>query len=78
MSDPEEVVIVETGIIGGKSIASEFTKDDVDNFLEKSWLPISTKTRIPKEDERPDDCPDGWIVFYEYPFKIGCKFPLAP
>lgn len=36
MSDPEEVVIVETGIIGGKSIASEFTKDDVDNFLEKS------------------------------------------
>lgn len=78
MENSDEVVIIKTGVIGGKSVASEFTEEDVDTFPEKSGLPISSKTRIPKEDERLDDCPDGWIVFYDYPFKIGCRFPLNP
>lgn len=57
-------------------MASEFFKDDVDAFLEKSGLPISTKIRVPKVDECPDNCLEGWIVLYKYPFKIGYKLPL--
>ena len=43
MESSEEVVIVDAGIIGGKSVASEFTEDDIDAFLEKSGLPISKR-----------------------------------
>lgn len=76
MESTDEVIIVEAGVIGGKSVASEFTEDDIDNFLDKSGLPISTKIRAPTRDERPDECPEGWVVLYEYPFKIGYEFPL--
>ncbi|XP_048503160.1 uncharacterized protein LOC125498888 [Beta vulgaris subsp. vulgaris] len=72
----DEVVVVEAGVIGGKNVASDFIEDDIDNFLEKSELSISTKVRAPTSEERPNDCPKGWVVLYEYPFKIGYKFPL--
>lgn len=47
----------------------------LDEFLEKTDLPLFTKARAPTLDELPNDCLEGWLVLYEYPSRLGTSFP---
>ena len=78
VEDSQRVIVVDVGVIGGVSIASQFSDGEIDDFLEKNGLPLFTKAKAPTPNERPDDCPKGWVVLYEYPFKIGYTFPSNP
>lgn len=55
----DEVIIVYSGVVGGKNVVSEFSEEDIETFLEKSGLPISTKIKIPQKDGSPDNYPEG-------------------
>lgn len=79
IEDTKRVIVVDTGVSGGLSVASEFLEEEIDEFLEKTGLTLFlTKARAPTLDERPGDYPEGWVVLYECPFMIGYKFPLNP
>ena len=47
-------------------------------FVELAGLPPSAEVKIPGSDEEAFDCPEGYVVMYEYPFTIGFKFPFTP
>ncbi|XP_056691026.1 uncharacterized protein [Spinacia oleracea] len=47
-------------------------------FVELAGLPPSAEVKIPDPDEEALDCPEGYVVMYEYPFTIGFKFPFTP
>ncbi|XP_056698614.1 uncharacterized protein [Spinacia oleracea] len=47
-------------------------------FIEHVGLPPSAEVKIPGSDEEAFDCPEGYVVMYEYPFTIGFKFPFTP
>ncbi|XP_056685890.1 uncharacterized protein [Spinacia oleracea] len=47
-------------------------------FIELAGLPPSAEVKIPGADEEALDCPEGYVVMYEYPFTIGFKFPFTP
>lgn len=58
---------------------------DDENVLSPSELnlpgygfPPGTEVYVPSGSERADDTAEGWICFYEYPFKIGHRFPFSP
>ena len=46
-------------------------------FRVLSQLPDYVSLLSPGEI-RPDACPQGFFVLYEYPFKIGFKWPFSP
>ncbi|XP_056698189.1 uncharacterized protein [Spinacia oleracea] len=54
------------------------TVGDPAMFIELAGLPPSAEVKIPGEDEEALDCPEGYVVMYEYPFTIGFKFPFTP
>ncbi|KAI3746657.1 hypothetical protein L6452_09096 [Arctium lappa] len=44
----------------------------------RASLAISTSAyKLEKSGNRPDICPEGCFVIYEYPFKIGFKWPYS-
>ncbi|KNA17564.1 hypothetical protein SOVF_078400 [Spinacia oleracea] len=47
-------------------------------FIELAGLPPSAEVKIPGSDEEAFDCPEGYVVMYEYPFTIGFEFPFTP
>lgn len=57
---------------------STITQDDLMKFLDLGILPTDTVLRNAESNERPKDCLDGWVVLYEYPFKIDLKLPFPP
>lgn len=41
-------------------------------------FPASVVLVVPEDDDRPQFCPEDFVVFYEYPFRNGFKFPFSP
>ena len=53
-------------------------KQDVEALKEECGLPPSAVIRLLQPDERADWVSDGWVCFYEYPFRIGYAYPFSP
>ena len=58
----------------GSSIGDDH---EVDAFHVISGLPDDAFLLAPG-NIRPDSCPRGFFVLYEYPFKIGFRWPFSP
>lgn len=51
-----------------------FTRDHMQNW----GFPSEVEFLIPDENELAETKKRGWICFFEYPFRIGLKFPFSP
>ena len=52
-------------------------QSEVEEVLGEGNFPEGHVYRIPEEDERVDAQDADWLTFFEYPFKIGHKFPFS-
>ena len=61
----------------GDAVASSMVQNEVEEVLDEGNFPEGHVYRIPEEDERADAQDADWLAFFEYPFKIGHKFPFS-
>lgn len=54
------------------------SEDDLMKFLDLGNLPKETILRNVEPNEHSEDCPNDWVVLYEYPFKIDLRLPFPP
>lgn len=50
--------------------------EDVESFWALEKIPVEVELFSPV-DSRPEECPEGFFVMYEYPFKIGFTWPFS-
>ena len=61
----------------GDAVASTMVQSEVEELLSDGNFPEGHVYRIPEDDERADAQDADWLTFFEYPFKIGHKFPFS-
>ncbi|XP_056690295.1 uncharacterized protein [Spinacia oleracea] len=74
VKDKEDV-----GVSRAKSLNPIYsTVEDPAAFITLAGLPPSAEVRIPGQEDEAKDCPEGYVVMYEYPFILGFLFPFTP
>ena len=71
--EPEQPV----SLADGDAVASTMVQSEVEEILDDGNFPEGHVYRIQEEDERADAQDADWLTFFEYPFKIGHKFPFS-
>ena len=71
--EPEQAV----SLADGDAVASTMVQSEVEEILGDCNFPEDHIYRIPEEDERADAQSADWLTLFEYPFKIGHKFPFS-
>lgn len=59
------------------SVPGTLTQADLHRILKVGGFPESTVARLPSPADRADSFKEGWICFFEYPFRIGHSFPFS-
>ena len=59
------------------AVANEMTAKDLGRLLKLAGFPTGVVARLPEADEKADARYDGWVCFYEYPFRVGHLFPFT-
>ena len=60
-----------------EGLSSVIREKDLEIIRFKGRFPPGVKFRIPDENEGPEDCPPGYVIFYSYPFSIGFRFTFS-
>lgn len=50
-------------------------EEDLKELLQGCNFSARVEARLPEVDERADARYDGWVCFYNYPFRVGHDFP---
>lgn len=60
-----------------EDVASGINERNLEDIRVLVGFPSGVNLLAPDSDDRAHFCPDDYIVFYEYPFKNGFKFPFT-
>lgn len=58
-------------------VRSSVREEELEKIRVLAGLPPTVQLIAPSVEDRPELCPDGQIVMYEYPFLIGYRFPFT-
>ena len=50
---------------------------ELEDFRSLTGIPSNVDLLL-AGDRRPESCPEEYFIFYEYPFKIGLRWPYSP
>ena len=59
-------------------VPSNVNFDELPEIVALADFPPSCEVVIPTAGQLPESCPGDCVVFFEYPFTIGFKFPFSP
>lgn len=68
-------------VIMGKAdedVVSRITEEELQELKVTAGFPAGSQLLAPITSDRPQLCPLGFVVFYEYPFKNGFRFLFTP
>lgn len=61
-----------------EDVVIKIVEDDLDELRKLAGFPSGALLVAPDDADKPQFCPEGLVIFYEYPFRNGFKFPFSP
>lgn len=61
-----------------EDVVSKVSDAELVAWKEEFGFPESAVLIVPESHERPQNCPPEFVLFYDYPFKLGFRYPFPP